>query len=164
MEARIALGGTLDIVSKGELDESLSELEQSLRPLPRPVPMYVVRSQAGLMPAAGALVLDLGRPPAGHIWNVTGMTTYSTDDATTLANGKVALYATGSVADPGLSDLLVPAFVVPSYDDFSEKVLWCYSSENLVIRATGAAASSQVGVNVYVTEWRAKDVLTGTGR
>lgn len=162
MEARIALGATLDIASSEELDDAKSEILGEFRK-PLPKPNFGVRTEAGLMPASGALVLDLGSPPAGRLWNILAITTYGDDDATTVANARVALY-TGNPDNVGLADLLVPALVVPTYADFAHGVLWCYSSENLVCRVTSAAANVQVGVNIQVAEWKEVDKLARSGK
>lgn len=163
MQVRLALGTEVDIASGQELNDGLGALGDSLRKREQPKPLFFPRVAADFMPAAGALVLDLGRPPTGRMWNIMGVTTFGADDNTTTANAKVAIYF-GDIQNPTLVQLKIPALAVPIFTTVTKGVLWCADSEILFARITGAAASAPIGVVVHVAEWRERDIVMHTGR
>jgi hypothetical protein len=160
---RLALGSEVDIVSGPELTEGLHGLGERLLGKEPIRPTYSFRPGADLMPAAGPLKLDLGRPPVGRMWNLLGVTTFGADDATTTASAKVAIYC-GDIQNVSLVQLKIPALVVPVFQSVTKSVLWCMDSETLFASVTGAAATSPIGVIVHVAEWREADIVMHTGR
>lgn len=164
MEVKLAMGAAVDIASGKELTDGLDSLgERILGGSQRPYPTLTYRPKADVMPTAGPLTLDLGKPPVGRMWNIMGVTTYGVDDATTTANAKVALYC-GDSANVTLFQLKIPALVVPSFLSITKGVLWCLDSESLFASVTGAAASAPIGINVHIAEWREVDVVAHSGR
>ena len=161
--ARIQLGAEVDIASRDELDSGLDGLYDRLTSRKAPRPFYSERVASGLMPSSGGLVLDLGRPPVSRVWNVTAITTYGSDDASTVANAKAALYF-GDISNLGLSQLVIPALTVPTFLSITKGVLWVHSSASLLVNATGASAGAQIGVNVRILEWREEDITDRSGR
>lgn len=164
MDIRLALGAEVDVVSSKELDAGLDSLGDKILGKQRALPIYSFRTQSDVMPVGGgALVLDLGCPPTGRMWNIMAVTTFGSDDATVVANAKVALYC-GDASNPSLVSLKIPAMIVPSFQSVTQKVLWCLDRESLFARVTGAAVAAQVGVVVTIAEWKECDVVAGSGR
>lgn len=163
MQVRLSLGSEVDIVSGKELHEGLSTLGERLLGKEPIRPTFSFRPGADVMPATGALTLDLGRPPIGRMWNLLGVTTFGVDDATTTASAKVAVYC-GDVQNATLVQLKIPALVVPTFQSVTKGVLWCMDSETLFARVTGAASTSPIGVIVHIAEWREYDIVMHTGR
>jgi hypothetical protein len=163
VQVRLSLGSEVDIVSGKELTDGLSTLGERLLGKEPIRATYSFRPGADVMPAAGALTIDLGRPPIGRMWNLLGVTTFGADDATTTANAKVAVYC-GDVQSPTMVQLKIPALVVPVFQSVTKSVLWCMDSETLFARVTGAIATAPIGVIVHIAEWRERDIVMHTGR
>jgi len=164
MEVAFDLGAKFDLVTKGELDEGLGELKGMLGRKPLK-PFYNVAMSSGNIPAGnGPLSLDCGSPNVGRIWNVTGITLVSADDSTVLANAKAALYF-GDSDTPALMSVAVPGLVIPSFQSFSDKVLWCHNTANVVVVVTGTATvGAQVLAKVHYTDWPEEAISGNSGR
>jgi hypothetical protein len=164
-EVQLNLGASLDIASGQEIENRFDSLEEKMFGRRSHGVIYLTKVAAGNVPASNAeFYLDLGFPPVGRIWNLTGLTVVGNDDSTALANAKVAIYF-GDSQQPALSSVKIPGLVVPSFQSFSDKVLWCHSSENIVAGVSGtAAAGSQVLVLAHIVEYVEADVVAHTGR
>ncbi len=164
MEVSFDLGAKFDLLTKGEFDEGLDGIRGALSRKPLK-PFFNSGIAAGLIPAANApLMLDCGSPNTGRIWNVTGITLLGIDDNTVLANAKAALYF-GDTDTPSLSTCKVPGMTIPTFQTFSDKVLWCHSNANAVVVVTGTAtAGSQVIAMVHYTDWPEEAISGNSGR
>lgn len=158
MEVEFDIGAKLDIATGKDVDSLKDEIKKGWPSKP----IYDSRIVAASAPAAGEWFLDLGSPDVGRVWNVLGCTIVGSDDSTTVA-GKVALYF-GDSDTPSLMSVKVPGMVVPSFQGFSDKVLWCHSTANVVAGITGVTAGLQVMVAVHFANWMEKDVSAWSTR
>lgn len=164
MEVSFDLGAKFDLATTGELDERFGELKgimgrKALKPF------YNSGIAAGVIPTGNTpLQLDCGSPNTGRIWNITGVTLLGADDNTVLANAKAALYF-GDSDTPALFSCKVPGLVIPTFQSFSDKVLWCHSTANAVIVVTGTATvGSSVIAQVHYTDWPEEAISGNSGR
>lgn len=163
MLVNLSLGGEVDIATGKELAETAAGLKSEMRKGWSSKPIYDTRAAAANMPAAGEMFLDLGSPQTGRTWNVLGITTFGPDDNTVVANAKVALYC-GDPDTPAIVGLKVPGLAVPTFQSFSDKVVWCHDNTNVVAGVTGAAAGTQVGVLVHIADYRTEDISAWSTR
>lgn len=157
MEFEFDIGAKFDLVT-GKLDS----IDKALKPTK---PFYNSGICQGLIPAGNVdLVLDCGSPNTARIWNVTGITLVGNDDRTALANAKAALYF-GDPANPGLAQCKVPAMSIPLFTTYSDKVLWCHSTENAFVVVSGTATvGSSVCATVHYTDWPEQAIAGNSGR
>lgn len=164
MLAKIALGAEMDILSASELADGLDGVVGKLRREPVPRPNYYTR--AGTIVTNGTAtngnVLSMGSPPVGRIWDILGLTTAGLDDFTAVV-GTVALYV-GNHNTISMSDLRVPKFSIPAYDDIGPGRLWCMPTQVLYCTVNGAVTNQTVNILIQVAEWREKDVINGSTR
>lgn len=159
----VNLGAELDIATGDELAQTSVDLKNEMRKGWAAKPFYDTRAGAANMPAAGELFIDLGSPQTGRLWNILGVTTFGSDDNTAVANAKVALYC-GDPDTPSIVGLKVPGLAVPTFQSFSDRVIWCHSQSNVVAGVTGAASGTQIGVLVHIADWREEDVSAWSTR
>jgi hypothetical protein len=161
MEVKLGADFMLDIATKGEIDDSLESAFKKYDARP----IYSTRAASGNVNADNSeSFIDLGKPPVGRTWNLCGITVCGADDNTPLANAKVAIYF-GDTNVPSITGLKIPALAVPSFQSFSDKVLWCHSTENLVAGISGTATpGAQVLVIAHVAEWIEKEITQHSGR
>lgn len=159
MELAVDLGAKLDIVAG-----KVGDVETALKHKPHK-PFFNFGTAAGIIPAGNApLSLDCGSPNTGRIWNVTGITLLGADDNTVLANAKAALYF-GDSDTPALSSCKVPGLAIPSFQTFSDRVLWCHSTANAVVVVTGTATvGAQVIAIVHYADWPEEAISGNSGR
>lgn len=164
MEVAFDLGAKFDLVTTGELNDGLDDIKGALNRKPHK-PFFNSGIAAGVIPAGnGPLYLDCGSPNTGRIWNVTGITLLGADDSTVLANAKAALYFGDSDA-PALFACKVPGLVIPSFQSFSDKVLWCHSTANAVVVVTGTATvGAPVIAQVHYSDWPEEAISGNSGR
>lgn len=158
MELSVDLAGSLDFITGkvGDIDSALKK-----KPL---LPFFDSRPSQGTLDNNSSAVIICGTPNTGRIWNVTGITLVGADDHTTLANAKAALYF-GDPQNVGLAQCKVPALTVPSFQTFSERVLWCHSTENVFIAISGTAtAGSSVLATVHYADWPEDAVAGNSGK
>jgi len=164
MEVAFDLGAKFDLATSGELTDGFNDLKSILGRKPQK-PFYNNAVASGQIPAGNApLQLDLGSPNTGRIWNVTGIMLCGADDNTPLVNAKAALYF-GDSDTPALFSLQVPALTIPSFQTFSDKVLWCHSTANVVVVVTGTATvGSTVLAKVMYADWPEEAISGNSGR
>lgn len=162
MITRLQLGAEVDIATKDELDHGIDSVLDELKGKRVPKPIYSTFAGSAIS-GVGSFVVELGRPPIGRVWNVLGITLAGSDDSTTVANAKAALYF-GDPANGILSALKIPAMPVPYSQFISKGTLWCHSTEVAYVNISGAAGGLQVVAVLHIAEWREKDVAEHTGR
>lgn len=154
MLVHLDFGAEVDIASGDELRDGLSGLESKLGKTP-PRPTYL--SFTGARFGAGQIVI--GSPPVGRIWNLLSLTLTGNDDATTVANAKVALYVDSQEQNVSLNNCRVPNLTVPSYATFSKGTVWAHSDGAVIANVSGTvAATDQVVATICVAEWREGDI------
>lgn len=164
MEFKLDLGASVDIATKGELDDAIAGLKDDIFSQRRPRPIFSHSVAAGAILADGTLSLDLGSPATGRIWNVTGYTIFGADDSTVVANAKCALYF-GDPDRVGIMGLVLPGVAIPSSDAWGENVYWCHSQEDVVAVVSGTGAvGTQVGVKIYYADWPESAVSGHSGK
>lgn len=157
MEARIALGGSLDICTPGELADAVSGLRSHLDTKfaghARTPRIYRTPAAAANVPIGGGVItLVPGSPATGRIWNVTRVLLTGSDDHTPVAGTVAALYV-GDSANPDLASVVWPGVIaVPGALTFSKEVLWVKPSEELFVVISGNAVAANIMVNASVTE------------
>jgi hypothetical protein len=159
----INLGAELDIATGQELAETSADLKSEMRKGWSAKPIYDSRASAAMSPGVAEWFMDLGSPDVGRIWNVLGVTIFGSDDSTAVGAAKVSLYF-GDSDTPSITGLRVPNMACPSFQSFSDKVLWCHSTANVVIGVTGVAAAQQIGALVHIANWRESDISAWTTR
>lgn len=164
MEVSFDLGAKFDLATSGELSDGFDSLHSVLNRKPLR-PFFNAGVASGVIPAGnGPLQLDLGSPNVGRIWNITGVTLCGPDDSTSVANAKAALYF-GDSDTPSLVSLCVPAMVIPSFQTFSDKVLWCHNTANVVVIVTGTATpGTPVLAKVHYADWPEEAVSGNSGK
>lgn len=162
MEIDLEIGAKVDIATGKDVDM----IRDDIRGIHGRKPFYNSSPAAGNIPAGNTpLTLDLGSPATGRIWNILGVTLLGVDDATTLANAKAALYLDVDPQSLTLAACAVPALVAPSFQTFSDKVLWCHSNGNVVVNVTGTAVvGTQVIAKVYYADWPEDAISGNSGR
>lgn len=164
MEISLDLGAKFDLVSKGELDDAFRDFKKDIFSQRRGQPLFMDSVASGLIGADGTLTLDLGSPATGRIWNVTGYTAFGSDDGTTVANAKVAMY----FGDPdlvGLMGLVRTAANIPSSAGFGENIYWCHSTQNVIAQVSGTGTpGAQVGFRIFYADWPEAAIAAHTGK
>lgn len=157
MDLEFDIGAKFELVT-GKLDS----IDKSLKPTK---PFFNSGIAQGLIPAGNAdLVLDCGSPNTGRIWNICGITLVGNDDRTTVANAKAALYF-GDPFAPGIAQCKVPALTIPFFSTFSDKVLWCHSTENAFVVVSGTAtAGTSICATVHYADWPEEAIAGNSGR
>lgn len=164
MLAKIAIGGEIDVVGSKELADGLDGLGTSLTPKPRPKSNFYALPGSIVTVGTGTNtnVINFGSPPSGRCWDILGITTAGLDDFTVVA-GNVALY-TGNRSTLSLGDLRVPKVIIPQYEDFGPRRLYCVGNQELYATVNGVAAGTVVNIVVTVSEWREKDIFNSVTR
>jgi hypothetical protein len=166
MEAKIVLGGVLDIVSKGELDEGVDRMLDFMGKQETPKPMFntITHSQPITNPFTG--IIDVGSPPTGRAWNVLGFSICGNDDNTVSSAGVVGFYigAVTAGGQPSLAQLRVPRLTLPASQSFTKGTHWCGAQDNLMFNCVALATPTQFVANVFVAEWRECDVFDSLTR
>lgn len=119
---------------------------------------------SGVMPAAGPLLLDFGKPPNGALWVPLWLVVTGADDHTAVANSSVATYLGGqppnsptlASSPPPLMNLLIPATtatVIPYYVSISGKdAVYANQTDGVYCLVYGAAAGTNLTANLRVRE------------
>jgi hypothetical protein len=157
------LGAELDLATGNELAQTSMDLKQEMRKGWAAKPIYDSRAAANTSPGVTEWFMDLGSPDVGRIWNILGVTVFGADDSTSVAGAKVSLYF-GDSDTPSITGLRVPSMACPSFQSFSDKVLWCHNTANVVIGVTGVAAAQQIGALVHIANWREDDISAWSTR
>lgn len=167
MEARIALGAELDIASGQELGELGDDLKEFMGRDRTVRPRYFVQTGVGRgIVGPASLLVPVGSPPSGSIWNVLGFSICGETDIVTSSGGKAALYI-GSVpssGQPSLADLRLPNLSVPTYSDFSNRTQWCAPSQWVFFNLVAINGIIQFVANVFIAEYREEDVISHYGK
>ena len=151
----IAGGAEIDIASAAEVRQYTDDVVSRLRPAPRPRAIRRTPTMSGVMPAAGALVLDLGGPPSNAMWSVTSVVVTGSDDRTAVAAGVAVLYLGGEAqATPSLLNLLKPgSTAIPVDWTFSKDTIFAHAGDNLFVLVYGAAPGTNLMAVARVHEW-----------
>lgn len=154
VEASLSIGGVHDAVH-GALNKHHKE---------RAKPLYLRRTFSAIGDGTHNVILDVGSPPNGRMWKVTGVTLYGSDDHTVVAAVLGGLY-TGNPGNLSISQLVIPALAFPSYTNISDKTFWVHSNENLCVQTSApGVAGQQYGCNFFVQEWRDHEISQKSGR
>ena|SRR5690348_621798 len=113
----------------------------------------------------GNVLIPVGRPPAGKLWNILTITIVGNDDHTT-ATGAVSIYvdSDNDSNSLGLAACRVPALAIPSFTSISRGTLWAHNTGNVVANVTGASGTQNVLVTTTVAEWNVTDISTRSTR
>lgn len=163
--ARIALGGEIDIASGKELDSGLKSLRDSMNGVlakPKRImrPLSVAQTFSGIA-VGDTLQLSAGTPAAGRIWVVTRILVLGSDDSTAVTGALAAVYI-GDPANVGLSQCVKPGAAIPFIDTQNEHSYVVHDRESLFINvsATAAVAAGQVVLNALAWEYKDRDIDT----
>lgn len=145
-EAKIALGGVLDIASGAEVWDAVQRgTDRILSKLPdkdRGIRLRVPQSVSLAAPATGTFAMIIGTPAPGCMWWIQEVVVTAADDHTALAGAVAALYCgapprqqgTTTVVDtPPLGDLLRPGIAVPGVFPFSGEAVPVHDNEALSV-------------------------------
>jgi hypothetical protein len=165
-EFHLSLGTTIDVVTPDELSDALTGLsghidekfrQQDGRFLWRTLAASTFQSFNG---GAYQMVLEPQRPAMGKVWSVRRVTVTGTDDVTTVANLKAALY----VGDPytfTLGQLVTPGQAIPYVDFFTTKAVVVRDTEALFVNFTnsgGAVNFQGLQASVLVEEYNLDEI------
>lgn len=157
-------GAEIDIASGVEVRNALKSTEDSLYSRLRGDRKRIMRKsaiQAGIMPAAGPLVLPLLTVPADTQISLSVVTVTGADDHTTLANGIPVVYCGGSSSLPSRGDVVAIGAAVPFVVSWGEKSLWAHDGDEVFVLIYGAAAQSNVVATLKYHEWLSGDSEPG---
>lgn len=131
----------------------------------KPKPLYNVRLAAAIGDGTHNVVLDLGSPQTGRIWQVTRLCLYGGDDHTVVAGVVGGLYVAGNPqANPSLASLRLGSLAFPSNTGISDDELWVHANENVfVVSSVPGAAAQQYGANMVILDWRDADISERSG-
>lgn len=164
--ARIVLGGEIDVASGDELSSGLNALgadikgsmgkaKRIMRPLSKAV--------SGLNLTQGQTVqVVMPRVSAGRIWVVTRIVVLGDDDNTTKTGVVASLYI-GDDANIGLSQCVRHATTVPFTTTENEHAYVVHDREALFLNVTATAAgpiTGQIVFNAIAWEYRDVDIDT----
>lgn len=162
-EAKIQLGGVLDIASGSELDDRFNKLHGALAGAGKPkrIMRPLSKSQTALNLTQGQSVqVPIGRPSAGRIWVLTRVTALGDDDTTAKTGLSAAIYI-GDDANVGISQCVRNGQAIPFTTTENEHAYVVHDREtlfaNLVATGTGPI-TGQVVINCLVWEYRDVDI------
>lgn len=163
-------------ITLGDIEALGDRVIDGLRPHADPRPFYLSRTASGYGDGINPVVLDLGAPPTGSIWQLRAVITFGNDAFTGVVDGSdpplpvlAALY-TGDSLNLSLATLKLPALPIPFVKYVPDTCMWCHPNENLVIVTSMAGSASglpvagqQIGCNIVVEEWKERDVSRSVG-
>lgn len=160
---RIALGGEFDIASGEEMAKGFNDVKRSWRDAmrrPKPIHRPLVKSTDASMVVPTALgqslVLTIGRPQSGRIWNITRVMVIGDDDTTAAMNIAAALYI-GDSANVGLGQCVRHGQAVPWTTTENEKAYIVHDREDLFLRIVATGAATAKSFTATVTAWEYAD-------
>lgn len=164
--ARIVLGGEIDVASGDELKSGLKSLRDEMRQgsgkvkrIMRPLAKAV--SGLNLTQGQTAQVV-MPRPSAGRIWVVTRVVVLGDDDFTAKTGVVGALYV-GDDANLGLSQCVRHGTTIPFTTTENEHAYIVHDREAFILNVTATAAgpiTGQVVFNALVWEYCDTDIDT----
>lgn len=151
--AKIVLGGEIDIASGNEMQSGFDALRSDLK-------SATVKARRILRPLTRAVTLPaltqgqsaqliVGRPDSGRTWVITRVTVLGADDHTALPNWYAAVYI-GDPANVGLGQCVAPAAQVPFISTQNEHAWTVHDREDLFLNIT-AIGQDQAAGQVIVT-------------
>jgi len=112
-------------------------------------PLYV----AGIVPASGTMILDLGSVPKGFVWQVRRINVGGVK-VTTTAAGKAYVFAQGqSPVDLMLPDCVDIFPALPSLNKYGTHQLFLLGGEHLFVAFVGATPTQQYTAAARVEQW-----------
>lgn len=161
----LGLGAEVDIATGDELSAMGDDLTKKILGNAPALPIVFTRPASA--PGTGsAVVLVIGSPPVGRIWEVSSITVMGNSPFGGIVSpaGFFALFA-GNSAAPGIASVLATHLALPSTTFPSAETLYCHSSQELFLQTDAAVnAPDSVTAIVGIKEWREADILTRTGR
>lgn len=162
-EAKIQLGGVLDIASGDELSKGFDRMHDAFASSGKPkrIMRPLSRAISGLALANGQSThLFIGRPSAGRVWIPTRLTVLSTSDFDS-ATGIVAAFYIGDDQSISITQCVLDAQQVPFTTTQNEHAWVCTDKESLFLNITATAANTvtQIVANTLVWEYKDSDVL-----
>lgn len=164
-------------ITLGDIQAESDRIIEGLRPHADPRPFYLSRTQTGYADGVNPVILDLGAPPTGSIWQLRAVITFGNDSFTPVVDGAgtplpvLASLFTGDSLNLSMATLKLPALPIPFVKYVPDTCMWCHPNENLVILTSSAGTASglplagqQIGCNVVVEEWKERDVSRDSGR
>lgn len=142
-----------------KIDEVAGKLHDGMR---RPRALFFTFGAA----AAGKgsiIVLPIGRPPVGSMWELDNITTYGNDDHTRVTTFTAGCYA-GADGTPSLSHLLIPGLQFPDTEEFPRNLYLSPSETLFLLTSDVVPIGQQIGVNVRLREWLQSDIDRGAAR
>lgn len=152
---KIAAGAEIDIATGDELKQGVGKILGAMPSDPRPIYSFRTDTEIG---TGSTMVIDLGSPPVGSIWQLRYVTLFGNDDNTTVAGVTMGLYC-GNPTQLSLAQLKIPGLAVCSFTVIPDTCIWCHPNENLVLRSSGVVnLGQQIGGIIGVEEWLQRDV------
>lgn len=154
MKVAIAAGAEIDLATPAEIKKMLYQKDAYQRSI-----LKKLRA-SDVMPTAGVLVLRLGQPPAGKVWDLRQIWISGNDPTATVANLKTAvgigmppqtaaLLTSGTVDAAGYYDT---ASSFPHTNTWSRFEATIQTQEWLFVVCSAAAATTQINVSAQVVE------------
>jgi hypothetical protein len=159
MRAVIEAGASLEFATPSEVREAVDGALSAAQP------SFRRRKATGLFPAAGRLLLNLGTPGTGQLWEVRHLSISGADPTTTITG--TALIGTGGHPSQAVlsgADPVDPFGIVSSTNNlpadagFSDLEVVVGYREVLYVIVVGATVGAQFAANALVVERRMKDI------
>lgn len=142
----LQLGATL-----GSLAESM-QAERDHREENKP-PSNEVVFAAGVFPATGNLILDLGSVPLGRVWQVRRLIVGGVT-VTTAAAGQAYAFAQGAApSDLNLTNCVDIFATLPRGNTYGTHQLFLVATEHLFVVVTGGTAGQQYAAASRIEDW-----------
>lgn len=147
----VSLGASLDTLSSGLQDDR--DRRASMRP-----PGDQLIARAGVAPASGTLLLDLGGSvPIGRVWQIRRLIIGGVA-VTTAAEGAAYAFAQGAPpTDLILTDCVGMYPTLPAIEKFGTHQLFMLEGERLWVAFVGATSGQQYAAAARVEDWDASN-------
>lgn len=109
--------------------------------------------QAGIIPASGTLLLDLGSVPQGRIWQVRRLVVGGVAVTTSAAGAAYAFAQGAPPADLALTDCVDIFSTLPQGNTYGTHQLFLLPGEHLWVAFVGATAAQQYAASARVEDW-----------
>jgi hypothetical protein len=153
MKMALEIGAELDIPTQDEIRHIMrNELGRA-----RNVSVVRKLRGSGVMPSTGVLVVDLGYPESGTLWDLRSIWVSGNDPSTAVANTKAlvgigTLPVTGMTIAGGLLDpsLFYATLAPPAAATWSKDEATIHAMEHLFVVFVGAANTTALNVGAQV--------------
>lgn len=166
MEVKLDLGGTVDIVTSGELTAVAGDLKRAMRDEIRGGLMKPIRrkqtAQSDVATASGIVkaVLNSNSIPPGRYWSLRNLVILGDDDHTAVVNATAALYI-GDPVSSGYSEVNDTFTTVPASDQYSEGELVAGPGDVFFVVAYGITAGHTIIVNARFDDYPSAALVPG---